>query len=91
MINASFTLAAMKSLVDAVKYSNARIGVVRIAATVGEMMLARSGIGNLITASASHFDMTGVYTGLFVLMALGGILSDLANRLEIRLLRWRPL
>jgi NitT/TauT family transport system permease protein len=61
-----------------------------IAATVGEMMLARAGLGNLITASASHFDMTGVYTGLFVLMALGGVLSDLADRLERRLLRWRP-
>jgi NitT/TauT family transport system permease protein len=61
-----------------------------IAATVGEMMLARSGVGHLITYSASQFDMTGIYTGLVVLMALGGFINNLTTRLEMWLLRWRP-
>ena len=61
-----------------------------IAATVGEMMLARAGVGHLITSSAQQFDITGVFTGLVVLMALGGIINNLAVRLEAWLLRWRP-
>lgn len=61
-----------------------------IAATVGEMMLARSGVGHIITTSATSYDMTGIYTALVVLMVLGGALSMLSNQLERRLLRWRP-
>jgi NitT/TauT family transport system permease protein len=61
-----------------------------IAATVGEMMLARAGVGNYTTASAAQFDITGIYTGLVVLMVLGAIFSELARRVEGWMLRWRP-
>jgi NitT/TauT family transport system permease protein len=61
-----------------------------IAATVGEMMFARAGVGNYITASAAQFDITGIYTGLFVLMFLGAIFNGLARRVEGLMLRWRP-
>jgi NitT/TauT family transport system permease protein len=61
-----------------------------IGATVGEMMLARGGLGFLITNAAGQFDMTGIYAALFVLMILGIIVNEVANRLENWLLRWRP-
>jgi NitT/TauT family transport system permease protein len=61
-----------------------------IAATVGEMILSREGIGNYITTAGGQFDLTGVYAGLLVLMLLGAIFSDGAQRLERFLLRWRP-
>ena len=60
-----------------------------IAATVGEMMLARRGLGRLVTDSASQFDMTGVYAALFVLMLLGVVLNETISQTEAYLLRWR--
>ena len=61
-----------------------------IAATVGEMMLSRQGVGNYIVTAGGQFDLTGVYAGLLVLMLLGAIFSEAAQRLERLLLRWRP-
>jgi NitT/TauT family transport system permease protein len=61
-----------------------------IAATVGEMMLARDGMGFLITEAASQYDMTGFYAGLCVLMLLGVVLAAVASRLESWVLRWKP-
>jgi NitT/TauT family transport system permease protein len=60
-----------------------------IAATVGEMIAARRGLGFLITRSASQIDMTGLYAALFVLMLIGVAVGTGANRLEARVLRWR--
>jgi len=60
-----------------------------IAATVGEMMAARHGMGSLITDAASQIDMTGLYAALAVLMAVGVAVGEGANALEARLLRWR--
>ena len=62
-----------------------------IAATVGEMMLARSGLGHLIVTSAAHYDIAGFYAALVVLMVLGGMMSELATGLEKRLLRGRKV
>jgi NitT/TauT family transport system permease protein len=60
-----------------------------IAATVGEMMLARNGLGFLVTEFAGQYDMTGVYAALVVLMILGVIIAEIAARSEAWLLRWR--
>jgi NitT/TauT family transport system permease protein len=60
-----------------------------IAATVGEMMLARDGLGFLITDAAGQFDMTGVFAALAVLMALGVVIAEVAARCESWVLRWR--
>jgi NitT/TauT family transport system permease protein len=60
-----------------------------IAATVGEMMLARNGLGFLVTQFAGEYDMTGVYAALVVLMILGVLIADLAARTEAWILRWR--
>jgi len=61
-----------------------------IGAVIGEMMLSRAGLGHLITRSAGQFDMTGLYAALFVLMLLGALFNEFANRIEKWLLRWRP-
>ncbi|MBV9539100.1 MAG: ABC transporter permease [Acidisphaera sp.] len=60
-----------------------------IGASVGEILIARRGVGHLITASSSQFDMTGVYAALVVLMILGVLVNELSVRLETWLLRWR--
>jgi NitT/TauT family transport system permease protein len=60
-----------------------------IAATVGEMMAARHGMGSLITNAAAQVDMTGLYAALVVLMGVGVVVGEGANLLEARLLHWR--
>lgn len=60
-----------------------------VAATVGELMAARHGVGALLSQAASQIDMTGLYAAILVLMALGALLATGAARLEARLLRWR--
>ena len=60
-----------------------------IAATVGEMIAARRGVGFLLTEAAAQIDMTGLYAALAVLMAMGVAIAAGTDRLERRLLRWR--
>jgi NitT/TauT family transport system permease protein len=60
-----------------------------IAATVGEMIAARRGLGFLVTRSASQIDMTGLYAALIVLMLIGVAIGAGANALEAHILRWR--
>lgn len=60
-----------------------------VAATTGEMLAAREGLGWMLARSAAQFDMTGVYTVLFILMLMGMMVAEAAMRLETFLLRWR--
>ena len=60
-----------------------------IAATVGEMIAARRGLGFLVTRAASQIDMTGLYAALIVLMLIGVAIGAAANALEAHVLRWR--
>jgi NitT/TauT family transport system permease protein len=62
-----------------------------IAATIGEMMVARAGLGFLITSASAIFDMTALYAVLVVLMLLGAAINMLAERSEAWALRWRPI
>ena len=59
------------------------------AATTGELLAARRGLGSLLAHAATQFDMTGLYAALFVLMLMGIAISEAAALLERRLLRWR--
>jgi NitT/TauT family transport system permease protein len=59
------------------------------AATTGELLAARYGLGSLLARAAQQFDMTGVYAALLVLMAMGILTSETATLIERRLLRWR--
>jgi NitT/TauT family transport system permease protein len=60
-----------------------------VAATTGEMLAARRGLGFLLSDAASQFDMTSLYSALFILMLLGLAVSELAAWAERHLLRWR--
>lgn len=59
------------------------------AAVTGELLAASAGIGSLIAKSAAQFDMTGIYTSLFVLMAMGIAANGVLTRIERGLLKWR--
>jgi NitT/TauT family transport system permease protein len=60
-----------------------------VAATTGEMLAARRGLGFLLSDAASQFDMTSLYAALFVLMLLGLAVSEMAAWGERHMLRWR--
>jgi NitT/TauT family transport system permease protein len=60
-----------------------------VAATTGEMLAARRGLGFLLSDAANQFDMTGLYAALVILMLLGLAVSEAASRMERRVLRWR--
>jgi len=60
-----------------------------VAATTGEMLAARRGLGFLLSDAASQFDMTSLYSALFILMLLGLAVAEAANWGERYLLRWR--
>jgi NitT/TauT family transport system permease protein len=60
-----------------------------VAASTGEMLGSRGGIGFLLNNAAQQFDMTSLYAALVVLMALGILTSGSAAKLETWLLRWR--
>src|SRR6202012_53379 len=60
-----------------------------VAATTGEMLAARRGLGFLLSDAASQFDMTSLYSALFILMLLGLFVGEMANWIERHLLRWR--
>lgn len=60
-----------------------------VAATVGEMMAARNGLGFLLAKSGQSFDVTSIYAVLFILTTLGLAVAEAGTRIETRLLRWR--
>lgn len=60
-----------------------------VAATTGEMLAARRGLGWLLSDAASQFDMTSLYAALFILMLLGLAVTEIASWSERHLLRWR--
>jgi NitT/TauT family transport system permease protein len=60
-----------------------------VAATTGEMLAARRGLGFLLSDAASQFDMTSLYAALFILMLMGLVVSETASWGERHILRWR--
>lgn len=60
-----------------------------VAATTGEMLAARRGLGFLLSDAASQFDMTSLYAALFILMVVGLAVAEAASWGERHLLRWR--
>lgn len=59
------------------------------AATTGELLGGSYGLGTLLARAGSQFDMTGLYTALIVLLAIGILLSEGLAFVENHLLRWR--
>jgi NitT/TauT family transport system permease protein len=60
-----------------------------VAATVGEMMAARRGLGLLLSESGQKFDVTAIYAILFILTVLGLLVAETGAWIEGSLLRWR--
>lgn len=60
-----------------------------VAATTGEMLAAKRGLGYLITQYASRLDMAGMYAVLVILAALGLIATELTHLVDRWLLGWR--
>jgi len=60
-----------------------------VATITGEMLAARSGLGFVLNQASQQFDMTAIYAVLVILMIVGIIVSETAERLETWLLRWR--
>jgi NitT/TauT family transport system permease protein len=62
-----------------------------IAAVVGEMLLARAGLGFLLMFASQQIDMTGMFAALVILMIAGVLVGEAVNLLERRVMRWRVL
>jgi NitT/TauT family transport system permease protein len=62
-----------------------------IAAVVGEMLLARAGLGFLLMYASQQIDMTGMFAALIILMIAGVLVGEAVNLLERRVMRWRVL
>ncbi len=66
------------------------IGLAIIAVVVGEYLGAARGIGYVIAQAEGTFDTTGVFAGMAVLAAGVVVVGAIVDRVERRLLRWRP-
>jgi NitT/TauT family transport system permease protein len=66
------------------------IGFALIAVVVGEYMGASHGIGYMISQAEGVFDTTGVFAGMMILSASVLLVGFFVDRLERRLLRWKP-
>lgn len=61
-----------------------------VATITGELLSAQRGLGYLLNRAGEQYDMTSLYAVLLILMMLGLVLSEAANRFERFSLRWRP-
>ena len=66
------------------------IGLAIIAVVVGEYLGASRGIGYVIAQAEGVFDTTGVFAGMAVLSTGVLLVGAAVDRLERRLLRWKP-
>lgn len=61
-----------------------------IVTIVGEMLSAQEGLGTTILHAARSFRASDLYAGVILLGAIGFVGNALLERVERRLLRWRP-
>ena len=60
-------------------------------AVVGEFISSQRGLGHLIYAASSLYDLNTVWVGLFVLMFVGFLLYHVIDFAERRILPWRQV
>jgi NitT/TauT family transport system permease protein len=65
------------------------VGFAVVGAVVGEYLGSSAGLGYLIQQAEGVFDVTGVFAGMFVLMAFVLVVDWLMTVVERRLLVWR--
>lgn len=66
------------------------VGFAVVGAVVGEYLGSAAGLGHLIQQAEGVFDVTGVFAGMFVLMAFVLAVDAGVTFVERRLLVWRP-
>jgi NitT/TauT family transport system permease protein len=66
------------------------VGMSLLGAIVGEYVGGNAGLGWMINAAAGLFETTRVFSALVALGILVLLINEVINRLERRLLRWRP-
>jgi NitT/TauT family transport system permease protein len=66
------------------------VGFAVVGAVVGEYLGSSAGLGYLIQQAEGVFDVTGVFAGMFVLMAFVLVIDAVVTLVEDRLLVWRP-
>ncbi|HTZ43084.1 MAG TPA: ABC transporter permease [Jatrophihabitans sp.] len=66
------------------------VGFAIVGAVVGEYLGASQGVGYIIAQSEGTFDTTGVFAGMIILTVVVLVIDLIVNRIERRLLRWRP-
>jgi NitT/TauT family transport system permease protein len=66
------------------------VGFAVVGAVVGEYLGSAAGLGYLIQQAEGVFDTTGVFAGMFVLMAFVLVVDGVVTLVERRLLVWRP-
>lgn len=66
------------------------VGFAVVGAVVGEYLGSAAGLGHLIQQAEGVFDVTGVFAGMFVLMAFVLLVDSGVTLIERRLLVWRP-
>jgi NitT/TauT family transport system permease protein len=62
-----------------------------VGAVVGEFIASSEGLGYVIQFQASTFSTTGVLGGIAIMSVAVVVINDMLDRLERRLMRWRPL
>jgi NitT/TauT family transport system permease protein len=65
-------------------------GFAIVGAVVGEVLGAQKGLGLLIKSAQGNFDPYGVFANMFVIAALVLIVEFVIERVERRLMAWRP-
>lgn len=66
------------------------VGFAVVGAVVGEYLGSSAGLGYKIQEAESVFDVTGVFSGMLILMIFVVIIDALVSVIENRLLVWRP-
>jgi NitT/TauT family transport system permease protein len=65
-------------------------GFAIVGAVVGELLGAQEGLGLLIKSAQNNFDPYGVFANMFVIAALVLVVEFVIERIERRLMAWRP-
>jgi NitT/TauT family transport system permease protein len=66
------------------------VGMSLLGAIVGEYIGGNAGLGWMINAAAGLFETNRVFSALIALGVLVLLINEILNRLERRLMRWRP-
>jgi NitT/TauT family transport system permease protein len=79
------------SLIWVINAMKLNIGLALLGAFIGEFISSEQGLGYMIVRASGLYDMATVFVGVIALVAIALVLTNLVERLERLLLRWRNL